>query len=1128
MGERVRALEWSTTPLGPIDEWPHHLRLAVSICLNSGLPIALYWGPEFTLIYNDAWTPIPGDKHPWALGRPAHEVWPEIWDVIRPNFQQVIATGEAYSATDALFFMRRHGYTEECYFDYTLGPICGTEGAVDGIFNAAMETTYRVLGERRTRLLRELAEHTAPARSPEEACALAAETFSAATQDVPFALLYLVDADGRHAGLAGIVGIASDGPASPLVVDLDGADTDSWPLAAVARTGEPQLVSDLASRFGRLPGGSWPEPSGQALVLPIGAAGPGRLAGFLVAGISPRRALDADYRSFFELAAGHLATALTNARAYQMERQRAEALAELDRAKTAFFSNVSHEFRTPLTLILGPLEDLLAQEQIPAGIQESLTVVHRNSLRLMRLVNTLLDFSRIEAGRVRASYEPTDLAALTADLVSSFRSACEKAGLQLVVDCPPLPEPVYVDGDMWEKIVLNLVSNAFKFTFEGEIKVKLHADGDHCELSVRDTGIGIPEAELPRIFERFYRPKEARGRTFEGTGIGLALVQELAKLHGGSVRVQSDVGKGSTFTVTLPFGTAHLPADRIGVAQQPSSMSMGARPYVEEARQWFVRDKASGESTAAPLLAPDRAMEVPPSDARQDRPGVERPQVLLADDNADMREYVRRLLASRYEVEVVSDGQAALEAARRSRPALVLADVMMPRLDGFALLRTLRADPRLRTVPVVLLSARAGEESRVEGLEAGADDYLIKPFSARELLARGTVNLELVRLREEVERAAGREEALRLLAGIVESSGDAIIGTNLAGLVTAWNEGAERMFGYPAAEALGRPVSILDPPGETDKGPRILEQIRRGELIEPVETERMRKDGQRIPVSLSVSPIRDGTGQLIGASRIARDITERKRAEEELRAYRDRLEDLVTERTAELAAARDKAQRLTFHLESVREELSAKIAREVHDELGGTLTMLKLGLGSLLEKTGQNEPVRATLSSLLELADTTIQIVKRISSTLRPLMLDTLGLVPTIKWHAREFSRLTGIACELRLPEHIRLSREGSTGVYRIVQEALTNVARHAKATKVTIRARKSKTQLTLEITDNGLGIAEDAAAEYASYGIIGMRERSEHLGGDFHIEGVPGRGTAIILRLPLPDQPGHDHDHVP
>src|SRR6185295_1598776 len=335
-----------------------------------------------------------------------------------------------------------------------------------------------------------------------------------------------------------------------------------WTPALAAGAGHATVVYDLASRFGAVPPGPWSDPPAEALVLPIPSTIQRGPAGVLVLGISSRIALDEGYAAFAELATAQVAAAVADAGAYEAERRRAEALAELDRAKTAFFSNVSHEFRTPLTLMLGPLAEALARTDLPAAAAEELGVAQRNALRLQKLVNTLLDFSRIEAGRVQAAYEPADLAAYTAELASCFRSAVERAGLGLSVDCPPLGQPVYVDRDMWEKIVLNLLSNAFKHTFEGEIAVALRPGGDHAELVVRDTGVGIPAEQLPHVFERFHRVPSARSRTHEGTGIGLALVRELARLHGGTVEVASGEGEGAVFTVRVPFGADHLPAER--------------------------------------------------------------------------------------------------------------------------------------------------------------------------------------------------------------------------------------------------------------------------------------------------------------------------------------------------------------------------------------------------------------------------------------------------------------------------------------------------------------------------------------------------------------------------------------
>jgi signal transduction histidine kinase/DNA-binding response OmpR family regulator len=513
---------------------------------------------------------------------------------------------------------------------------------------------------------------------------------------------------------------------------------------------QPHVVTDLTGRFRQVPPGPWPDPPTTAVVIPVASGKPREPTAFLVAGVSSRLRFDDAYRGFLDLVATQIATAIANARAYEQERKRAEALAELDRAKTAFFSNVSHEFRTPLTLILGPIEDLLARgdAEVAPGPKGQLEVVHRNSLRLLKLVNTMLDFSRIEAGRVRANYEPTDLGAYTAGLAGVFRAAVERAGLRFVVDCAPLPEPVYVDRDMWEKIVLNLLSNAFKFTLDGEIEVRVEAADEQARLTVRDTGVGIPVEEMPRIFERFHRVPETRGRTHEGTGIGLALVLELAKLHGGTVTAESVLDRGSRFVVSLPLGKRHLDPQRVGAMTGQAATTGGADAFVREALRWLPEDDQGSRWQADQVTR-----EVTLSPCHPVTLSSSRPRVLWADDNADMREYVARLLGGRFDVQAVADGRAALEAARADPPAVVLADVMMPRLDGVGLLRELRADLRLRDVPVILVSARAGEEARVEGMSEGADDYLVKQFAARELVARVEAHVRLARARQAATEA---------------------------------------------------------------------------------------------------------------------------------------------------------------------------------------------------------------------------------------------------------------------------------------------------------------------------------------------------------------------------------------
>jgi PAS domain S-box-containing protein len=746
MAERIRAFDWQNTPLGPIESWSPALRMMTSILLANRFPMLLWWGPDFHQIYNDPYSPIPGKKHPNSLGQAARECWAEIWHVIGPLIETPFRGGPATWMEDIFLQVDRHGFLEETHFTIAYSPVPDETAprGIGGVLATVHEITQKVVGERRLALLRDLGTRSAHAKSAEQACVLATDTLKKHPEDVPFALLYLVDVDRKRAQLAASCGVEPHAAKSYATIDLlrDHAD---WPLRKVLETEELHLVDGLANSFQPVPSGPWSDPPTSAALVPVRSNVAGQSAGFLIAGISSRLRFDEQYQSFFELMSAQIATAVANARAYEEERKRAEALAEIDRAKTEFFSNVSHEFRTPLTLMLGNLEEILARDgEVLSSTRVQIEAAHRNSIRLLKMVNNLLDFSRIEANRINASFEPANLSAFTSDLASSFRSAIEKAGIKLKINCPPLSQDIFVDREMWEKIVLNLVSNAFKFTLEGEIELSLIEKESLVELQVRDTGVGIPADQLGEIFKRFHRVRSTQGRTHEGTGIGLALVQELVKQHGGTISVSSELGKGATFTVQIPKGRAHLPADRISAPREMVSTATGAEIFLNEAA---VLDVHSDLGAALPSIT---------------RPANE--TILLADDSADMREYVRRLLTqSGYRVEAVGDGQAALDAVERVTPDLILTDVMMPRLDGFGLLATLRADEKTKTIPVIMLSARAGEESKIEGLEAGADDYLIKPFSARELLARVGSHLEIARIRRDSEAAVrDSEEHMRI------------------------------------------------------------------------------------------------------------------------------------------------------------------------------------------------------------------------------------------------------------------------------------------------------------------------------------------------------------------------------
>ncbi|MGE0224088.1 MAG: ATP-binding protein [Acetobacteraceae bacterium] len=747
MAQLIAEHDWTATPLGPRETWPKSLDTILRILVTSRYAMWMGWGDDLTFFCNDAYTPTLGVKHPWALGRPANQVWAEIWPDIGPRAESVRQTGKATWDEGLLLYLERSGYTEETYHTFSYSPLPDDDGGVGGMLCVVTEETDRIIGERRLATLRDLASDLASVRTEAQVCDAVAQSLGRNLRDLPFTLTYLYGT-GTIARLASTTGAPAADVAPP---SLDAAWTNPiWPVDQILR-GEKRVLIDDLSRCGDLPHGAWDKPPRLAVAVPIMQAGVARPAGMLVVGVNPYRPCNEDMLSFIELVAAQIAAGLAGARAYEEERQRAETLAEVDRAKTAFFSNVSHEFRTPLTLMLGPLEEEIAARD-PADA-ERLAMVYRNGLRLLRLVNTLLEFSRIEAGRMQARYRPTDLGSLTADLVSNFRSACQRAGLTLQTVSDPLPATAYVDAEMWERIVLNLVSNAFKYTLSGGIVVRLGpaADGREAELVVEDTGVGIPASEVPRIFDRFHRIEGQQGRTHEGTGIGLALVSELVRLHRGTIAVQSEVGKGTAVRVRLPLGRAHLPREQVVEdATDLARTHETATAFVEEALRWLPGGQPVDGSDGVPSGAAGMLNLLDPIWVDV---GTSRASVLLVDDNADMRDYAARLLSPHYHVEMARDGMEALSRAHSCKPDLILTDVMMPRLDGFGLLTAIRDDPVLRDVPVIMLSARAGNEAQIDGLNAGADDYLVKPFSSRELLARVRANLETARVRRESEEA---------------------------------------------------------------------------------------------------------------------------------------------------------------------------------------------------------------------------------------------------------------------------------------------------------------------------------------------------------------------------------------
>ncbi len=815
VGRDLAQVDWSATPLGSPSGWPQSLQTAVSVLLSSRFPMWMAWGPELTFFCNAAYRrDTLGRKYPWALGRPANEVWSEIWDDIGPRIDRVLSTEQATWDVGLLLFLERAGYREETYHTFSYSPLRDDEGQVVGMLCVVSEDTHQIIGERRMATLRDLGSDPSVVRTEEESLAFAHRQLGQNLRDLPFTLIYLFD-DAGDARLAGSSGIVAGHPAAPAVLSADGAAI--WPVDE-ARAGRSVLMELDGEPYSELPTGDWPEPPVKAMVVPLMEQGD-TSSGFLVAALNRYRPINEKNTGFVALVAAHIAAGIGSARSYRAQHRRAEELAELDRAKTTFFSNISHEFRTPLTLILDPIAELRGKSSgLDDETRRELDVVWRNGLRLTKLVNTLLDFSRIEAGRAQARYEPVDLAAVTAELASVFRSAIDRADLEFTVDCPAMDEPVYIDRDMWEKVILNLLSNALKFTFDGSISVAVRRGTNEAIVTVADTGIGVPAAEMPRLFERFHRIETAHARSNEGSGIGLALVKELVGLHGGGITAESAEGAGTTFTIRLPFGAAHLPHDAVASTAGTRAASGLAEPYVQEALRWMPADiDADVASVTDSTVTPDNAViQAGGSDAPA--------RVLIADDNTDMREYLARLLGSAgYHVEAVTDGQQALENVRADVPDLVVSDVMMPRLDGLALVAALRTDPRTAAVPVLLLSARAGQEASIEGLQAGADDYLVKPFAAAELLARVRGIIELARL---------RNHHARWRTALVDSLQEAFFVCDEEGTVIEINAAFTDIMGYGADGLPYRPIFPWWPSADTDPEARRQVEEAFGELLE--------------------------------------------------------------------------------------------------------------------------------------------------------------------------------------------------------------------------------------------------------------------------------------------------------
>ncbi|KAI5829409.1 histidine kinase [Schizophyllum commune Tattone D] len=816
------SFDWASTPLGPITEWPQSLKTVVALMLVNPSQSCMFWGPEKTVLYNDAWAQISGAKHPHLMGRPGRVAFHEIWDTFSQHCDQVYS-GKLVGRVDDLVLFESHATEEqtasfhspipvtpesteddppvlETYFTWSYLPVQIEDGSVGGIINNCMETTDKVLSERRMHTVRRVAECTSLAQTTAEFWPALTEAFTDNHYDFPYFMCYAASAaesaacdspsgqstSSRSSSSSSIrstispirlqlkeaVGIPKGHPAAPEVVELHSTADEGvpWPFVEACMTRMPiraanpfpvvEHEDDDAGRawaeYAR--NRAWGDPPGDAVVMPL-TSPDGGLIGVLVLGLNTRRPYAGRYANFHATLVKNLSASYAATLAFEQQIQRAEELRALDRAKTVFFQNVSHELRTPLTLIRGPCEDALRAEKLDPAARTRFRFIDRASKRLLRLVNSLMLFSSAEARKLQAHYRPVKLGSVTADMASLFRSGIERAGLTFNVNCEDQDgKMVFIDVFLWEKIVFNLLSNALKYTKEGFINVNLRYTSAEAILRVEDSGCGIPSDHVGRVLDRFHRVESSEGRSVEGTGIGLALTSELVKLHGGRIDVTSELGRGSAFTVHLPLGDKHLPQE--GVEHEAESHEHTSTDYMgrlaTDAGGWLAEDSAdsTSQSSAGVVGEGEKGAQLQPF------------KVLLTEDDEDARQYIHSILRGIVqEVVTVPDGMAALEYIESSEkpPDLLVTDMMMPRMNGAELLQTLthHHDTSIQAMPAIVLTARTGQEgdARVDGLLHGPVDYLLKPFSATELTQRVETRLQALRQKQELERLVEQRTA---------------------------------------------------------------------------------------------------------------------------------------------------------------------------------------------------------------------------------------------------------------------------------------------------------------------------------------------------------------------------------
>ncbi|RIB28185.1 hypothetical protein C2G38_2239667 [Gigaspora rosea] len=805
--ERFYNCDWSSTSLGPIDSWEPQIKSILDLCFKSGFPTYVYMGQDWITIYNEASLPVMKSKHPHAFLKPAIEIWGHEMPQLIPDLNRIRESGKGKYGHDLYIETFRDGYKEEMYGDYALNPIYKLDGTVWGVINITTESTQKILNKRRLKTLDKLSSHTADAESLESACQIIMKALYN-NQDIPYALIYLIEnykdpKIGINSLVARLVTTTFDEvckeeliheklkrripdyfPETHEIIDLtkiSDQDYDTYMEVKCATSTYSFLICDCwpinLVMKGEKPIQVLLKDNSQAILLPtkLTFCNERNLSIVLICGINPLRKLDDKYMEFYKSVLNTVNRILIRGMSIEEEKKRAKILADLNHQKDIFFQGISHELKTPLTLIFSPLDELINISSQDMQMKSHLQLIQRNTNRLLKLINNLLQFSNIESGQLKARFYETDIAKFTRELAMNFENITRKLGLEYIIDVPNSDEfnqienvKVYLDHEMYETIVFNLCSNAIKHTWDGSICVRLYLDHKNEQkmivLEVSDTGVGIPKATLPNIFQRFYHVESQRSRCHEGAGIGLAIIKEFVKCHGGYITVTSVVNKGTTFKCWFPIGSKHLPINQICYNNKEIYLMSNDQKYLkrqldlEENLQWIQNYSTSMQDN---ISKSDDSFSTDSTD-NSSTIISKKYQILVVDDNIDMRNYLSDLLKE-FDVICACDGQDAIQILNKldKLPDLILSDIVMPNMNGYKLLDMIRSNIKTQLIPIILLTAKAGEESSIKGYYKGANNYLKKPFSSRELILRIYDNIKLSNLRNEILHQQHRQETIK-------------------------------------------------------------------------------------------------------------------------------------------------------------------------------------------------------------------------------------------------------------------------------------------------------------------------------------------------------------------------------